>query len=525
MLSVFFLIAVFLVPVVQYAVDHRSGENIALSLEAIQPADTGESFFGVINRKNKTILNNINLVETSLEDESLLRKLFLPPMQYVLLRYLRQGNEKAVAGRDGWLYFSSGLDYLTGQPFLDADQLQKREEAHDIWEKSLQPDPLKAIVDFKEQLGNRGIELIVVPIPIKAAIEPEKLTARTVGKPLDNRSWTTFVTSLEKNGVDLFDVRPLMTEYADKNGAGFLATDTHWLPGAMQEIAKGLGDYVEKKSPGVKGSTTFSLQQQSITAVGDIARMLTLPENSSLFPAQQVEISQVMSEENEFWQPDRNAEILLLGDSFTNIYSLKGLGWGFGAGFAEHLSKQLRQPLDLLARNDSGAYVTREMLAAELKRGRDRLAGKKLVIWEFAERELALGDWKRIDLTLGELRESGFHVIQTDEKLQVTALIGAISRSPRPGSVPYRDNLVTMHLLDLRAEGRLLESDQALVYGWGMRDNKLTEMAAFRPGDTVSITLSSWEEVETEYGSYRRTPLDDEMMELELPNWGVVTND
>jgi hypothetical protein len=525
LLSVFFLIAVFLVPVVQYAVDRRSGDEMALSFEAAPPAATKESFFGAINRKNKTVLKNIHLVETSLEDESLLRKLFLPPMQYILLRYLGQGNEKAVAGQDGWLFFSSGLDYLTGQPFLDTDQLLKREGAHDIWEKSLQPDPLKAIVGFKEQLGKRGIELIVVPIPIKAAIEPEKLTARTVTKPLVNRSWTTFATSLEQNGVHLFDARPLLAEYADRNGAGFLTTDTHWLPGAMQAVAKGLGDSIEKKYPAIKGSATYRLQQQSITTEGDIARMLTLPENTSLFPAQQVEISQVMSEENEFWQADRNAEILLLGDSFTNIYSLKGLGWGFGAGFAEHLSNQLRQPLDLLARNDSGAYVTREMLAMELKRGRDRLAGKKLVVWEFSERELALGDWKQIDLTLGEAGESTFHVVSSDEKLQVTAMVGAISRSPRPGSVPYRDNLVTMHLLDLRADGRQLESDQALVYGWGMRDNQLTEMAAIRPGDTVSLTLSSWEDVETEFGSYRRTPLDDEMMELELPNWGIVTDD
>ena len=55
-----------------------------------------------------------------------------------------------------------------------------------------------------------------------------------------------------------------------------------------------------------------------------------------------------------------------------------------------------------------------------------------------------------------------------------------------------------------------------------MRDNKMTPLASLRPGDRVSLTLSSWEERETEYGSYRRTSLDDEMIELELPNWGVI---
>jgi alginate O-acetyltransferase complex protein AlgJ len=30
----------------------------------------------------------------------------------------------------------------------------------------------------------------------------------------------------------------------------------------------------------------------------------------------------------------------------------------------------------------------------ELTTGEDRLAGKKVVIWEFAARELAVGNWK-----------------------------------------------------------------------------------------------------------------------------------
>ena len=59
------------------------------------------------------------------------------------------------------------------------------------------------------------------------------------------------------------------------------------------------------------------------------------------------------------------------------------------------------------------------------------------------------------------------------------------------------------------------------MYGWGMRDNSLSTLAAVRPGDSLSLQLSSWEEVEPKYGGYRRTALEDEMLELELPNWGT----
>ena len=68
------------------------------------------------------------------------------------------------------------------------------------------------------------------------------------------------------------------------------------------------------------------------------------------------------------------------------------------AGFAERLSFHLRRPVDRIARNDAGAYATRQMLAWELTRKPDRLKGKKVVVWEFSARELSIGDWKRLDM-------------------------------------------------------------------------------------------------------------------------------
>ena len=38
----------------------------------------------------------------------------------------------------------------------------------------------------------------------------------------------------------------------------------------------------------------------------------------------------------------------------------------------------------------------------ELARGRDRLAGKRLVVWEFAVRELATGNWDFLPLKIPE---------------------------------------------------------------------------------------------------------------------------
>lgn len=521
-LSAFFLAAIYLVPIGQYVFDRLHGLPVNISLQSGGVGRPGPSVFARIDQRNNDILESINQLETTLEEGSVLRKVFLPPLQYVLLRFFGKGNEKAIPGRHGWLHFGPDLDYLTGPPFLAPDQLRTREKAHKLWEKPMHPDPLAAIIEFKKQLMTRGIALIVVPVPVKAAIQPDKISHRRLRPPLANQSWVSFVEALQKGGVQLFDVRSVLARYALQHGDAYLATDTHWHPGAMRAVAEELAGYIAKESPQLLGSADLQVQVQRVVGHGDIARMLTLPDKAHLFAGQEVELRQILTERHEFWQPDRNAEILLLGDSFTNIYSTEALGWGVGAGFAEQLSNSLHTPLDLLARNDSGAYVTREMLAGELAQGRDRLAGKKLVIWQFAERELAFGDWRSMAMQLGDHKNAEFFVSPLGEKIRVKGVVGAISRSARPGSVPYRDNILTMHLLDVQGLDRKLQAEQALVYGWGMRDNQLTRMAALRPGDTVSMTLASWEEVEGEFGSFRRTPLDDEMLELELPNWGIL---
>jgi hypothetical protein len=110
--------------------------------------------------------------------------------------------------------------------------------------------------------------------------------------------------------------------------------------------------------------------------------------------------------------------------------------------------------------------------------------------------------------------------------MEVVGRVASLSSSPKPGSVPYTDNLITLHLVDLEdGKGKRIELDQALVYGWGMKGNQLMKLAAVRPGDEVRLILSSWDEKETEYGGFRRSPLADEMIELETPNWGELIDD
>ena len=138
----------------------------------------------------------------------------------------------------------------------------------------------------------------------------------------------------------------------------------------------------------------YLTEPAEVQNAGDTARMLDLPEQASLFPAETVSLRRILQPDRTPWRSSRTADVLVLGDSFSNIYSLESMGWGTSAGFVEQLSYSLRRPVDRLVQNDQGAFATRAMLA----RAPERLTGKRIVVYQFAERELAFGDWKMINL-------------------------------------------------------------------------------------------------------------------------------
>jgi hypothetical protein len=55
-----------------------------------------------------------------------------------------------------------------------------------------------------------------------------------------------------------------------------------------------------------------------------------------------------------------------------------------------------------------------------------------------------------------------------------------------------------------------------------MQDNKLTRFARIRVGEEVEMKLVDWDSVAAQFSAYRRSTLDDEMIELELPVWGEI---
>ncbi len=460
-------------------------------------------------RKNRVVIQELERFDDDTGEKTLLARLLRPPVQYFLAD-LGAGNEQAYIGRGPWLFFRDSLDYLTGPSFVDAS------------------DPRRAILQLKIQLEQRDIQLIVMATPVKPSIHPERFSRRFegVGDPLRPPSYASFVEELEERGVLVFDPAPVLAEAQRRSGAHqYLMTDTHWRPEAMELVAAHLRDFIAQ-TVDLPPVPVRDLVRENfdVANLGDVARMLDLPEGQSRFPKEPIRVRRIRTANEASWQASRSADVLLLGDSFSNIYSLAEMGWGDSAGFAEQLSFLMQRPIDRIVQNADGAFATRELLGRELASGRDRLAGKRLVIFQFAERELAVGDWKLVDLSLGEATPGQFFVPEPGGEVVASGIIREIAPIPRPGTVPYADHITAVHLGNLESDQAGVSGGEAVVYIWGMRDHVLQDAAQFRTGDKISVRLRPWADVADQYDGISRTELANEDVQLETPTWGELSN-
>lgn len=563
------LVAVFLttlvaVPAAQHVYElrrHQSGEResawpqVYSMVESFRGAsrtyaETKGSLTQKILATNAQLLKSINEYEDELEEESLLRDALLAPAQELMAR-VGAGNEQAYVGRDGWLFFRPGIDYVTGTPFLNQRTLAKRAAGGSDFVAPPQPDPRVAILQFRQQLDERGIQLIIMPTPVKPMIQPEKLSPRydDYDEVIQNPSYEQFQSEMEEQGVLVFDVGAhLLERKRETQEPQFLETDTHWTPAAMQSSAEQLVQFIEARFPSWRQASSLSLdngapatssgqpagptrlfasQSVDVENLGDIAAMMKLPEEQTLYKAQAVTVRQILRADKALWQSSPDSELLLLGDSFTNIFSLKEMNWGEAAGFAEQLSFQLQQPIDRIAQNDAGAFATRQTLSNELARGNDRLAGKKLVVWQFAIRELAVGDWKLLPMKLKEPAAPRGQTTPTpavEGELVVSGTVRSASGMPKPGSVPYSEGVTAIHLVGVKAVEGEMTSNEIVVFLWGMRNNELTPAGRYKGGESITLNLTPWSEAEAEFGRFTRVELDDpDFVLISLPTyWGEL---
>jgi hypothetical protein len=300
-------------------------------------------------------------------------------------------NAAACAEADGWLFFAAEFRLLSLGRFW-GDEAPKVSRSH----KPELADPIPAIVDFQKQLTARGIDLLVVPVPPKAAIYPEKIlpgfAVRTDdAAPVLHR----FYDELRGAGIDVLDLTPLFIQNRDdKRGGVFCKTDSHWSGLGCMLAAQAIAENVRGKLTFPSSRKEYVSEWREVQIDGDLVNLL--PPDSPQPAPEKIAVRNVTEKgTSRAIQPDSNSPLLLLGDSHTLVFH------DFlaeRAGLIDQLAQELGFAPDLIGTRGSGATPVRISFHRRSLKDPDYLAKKKVVVWCFAAREFteASEGWAKI---------------------------------------------------------------------------------------------------------------------------------
>ncbi len=354
---------------------------------------------------NRTYLRSY---ESEMEETSVAANTLRPYMQLFSYWLFNDFGEKALQGKDDWLFYKPGIDYLV-KPWVRDKRALETDENDNI----LTDDPVKAIVTFRDQLASRGIDLLVVVVPVKPSVYPEKLNPGF--NPVKNNEKIShsinILDQLNSYGVETVD---LFSEFADARSTGeesadalFMKTDTHWSARGVRVAAKLIAARVRQYEWFADGDIDYKIDTIFTDRRGDILEMTGLTDakfrkiNLS-FETEKTKCLQVynLTVQNDgstarslYRDNFTSADILFLGDSFARIFQTDEPG---SAGIVAHVAYELSQPLASIV-SDGGAST---LVRQTLERRSNVLDGKKLVIWEFVERDFRFGaqGWKDVQL-------------------------------------------------------------------------------------------------------------------------------
>jgi alginate O-acetyltransferase complex protein AlgJ len=332
--------------------------------------------------------------------------------QSVCTGYLGRGSDQVWVGHDGWLFADGEVAFLSEPGFLEPHAYSSAPG-----EAPSEQDPLRAIRYFFRQLDRRRIVLVLLPVPDRASIYPDKLVPGGVvgSEPLQSEPWKVFIAELNRTGVQAVDVIGPLFDDAHRGMPQYLMADTRWRPKALETSAAFVAVRVRQTAQDrIVDLTTldtahYTSERRRVEVAGNVAQKLRLLPGGlpwrTPFPCaaqayrEAVSVRMVHDRGGKPWRPDPQAEVLLLGDDWSTLYSDPRAGSGeMMGGLAEQLSLLLQAPLDRVLSRDGSACDALRQLGEQAAAGRNPLEGKKVVIWEFAASQLAEGLWPLVDV-------------------------------------------------------------------------------------------------------------------------------
>lgn len=477
--------------------------------------------------EDKRIVHHLRWLERGLDKTGYATAL-RQGMQEEVTAQFGEGNRKVYIGFDGWLFYQPDIRALTGYGPIKPEPFSVMKDP----ELAHQPAAGDCIRQFAAQLKERGIQLLFVPVPLKPMIYHEMIAPGSSPESITHPDAAAFYDQLRKDGVDVLDLTTDFAKlrttrkhihYLEANADNraianqteealklkkdaFLMQDTHWTTDAMRLTAEKVAEHVKTKHAQAMrpmARTITAVDGSPRSSMGDLVKLLDLKSPETLFDPEE-SFMRIVGEGTD----DKYAPIALLGDSFVNVFDDPTLGFEntakpgerIRAGFAQHLSLVLNQPLDVIAMNGRGSTGVRREFA---KRYDDEVRGKKLVIWVIAARDVLLSRTAARDANI-EWGTVQFNPNRSPDALEtvpgaaeatvvVEATLSEKSKNQDVNGTPYRDALhAAVYDITKVTEGTL-SAKQIAGIQWTFKDKVMQPTANFEVGKQYRLTLVPWD--------------------------------
>ena len=293
---------------------------------------------------------------------------------------LEKRNANVFAGPDGWLFLASELRFLASAQFWGAGAMSGG--------RGKPTNPLPAILDFHRQLKERGIDLILMPVPPKAAIYPDKFSA-AAGVTIASAPYLrAFYDELRANGIDVLDLTPVFIANREHaRGAVFCKTDSHWSDVGCMLAAQAIAERIKAKLP-QQPRREYVNEWKDVAITGDLAALL--PPDAAKPAPEKITLRMIAEKAGGgAVKPDPNSPVLVMGDSHTLVFN-EFLAQR--AGLIDQLAAGIGFAPDLIGTRGSGATAVRISLYRKARSDAGYLAKKKVIVWCFAAREFTESD-------------------------------------------------------------------------------------------------------------------------------------
>jgi alginate O-acetyltransferase complex protein AlgJ len=273
-----------------------------------------------------------------------------------------EGHDGVVVGSQDWLYTDEEFRLENGAADTAADNLAE-------------------LVDVRDRLAQRGIQLVLAVIPSKARVYPEFLGGRQP-PAMRQLAYAELLAAARTAGIpEAALLEPLIAGKAE--GATYLRTDTHWTPRGAQIAAAAIAGAVHTLAlPPVAPTAYRTTTAALISHHGDLLSFLPLdPYFSWLLPRPdqlQPTHTEAADAGGDLFAAAAAPRIALVGTS----YSGNPL-WDFPGA----LELALHEPIANYAMNGVGPFAP---MRAYLASADFKTAPPQLVIWEFPERYLTI---------------------------------------------------------------------------------------------------------------------------------------